>query len=521
MKNYTKILIAVFMLFCTIAAFGQVTNLTINGSTSNFTMTSGSNISWSYNVPAGTTTLGEIWYDVNGNGTIDAGDILYQSFNQTDGDTLGQSGPPDMDGQVNGIVTFSGPVGIAPGKFVLKFTEGGVSATIAGTANPLSSPAYTIKGTVTAPVGKSAANIFVELKRKDKYQPNFWDAITDANGNYTIAMNSDTAGNPWTITLNSNPFPPYVITPAEYEVTISGNITGKDFSFTAAAAQVAGTVKDENGNPIANANVNINSFDATNPVNINVKTNISGEYQIGLTQADLNQNAQSWIVYSYSEGSNEYTTTKLDGRAFIQTISPGDSTVRNIVIYNANSFVTGKVTLNGNVPGFPIQLAAVNPDSAQSTTFSDASTGNFSFPVSNKVYSYQIYFFNTSQMYYMNNVTVHPGETNVQVALSTTMQGVKNDPNKLPESYSLEQNYPNPFNPATTINYSLPKDSKVVLDVYNLIGQKVATLVNREQQAGSYSVQFSAASRQYTSGVYFYRLQAGNFVETKKLILLK
>ncbi len=518
MKSYTKILLSAFLLFCTITAYGQVTNLTVNGATSNFTMVSGSNISWTYNVPAGSTALGEIWYDVNGSGTIDAGDVLYQAFDQTDGDTQGHNGPPDMDGKANGVITFSMPAGIAPGKYVFRFTEGGSSATIAGTATPLPSPAYTIQGTITAPAGKSAANIFVELKRSEKYQPNFWDAVTDANGNYSIAMNSDTAGNPWRISLISNPFPPNIINPAEYDVTISGSLTGKNFSFASAAAQVAGTVKDENGNAMANASVSINSYSSISPVNIDVKTNSSGVYQIGLTQADLSQSSQAWTLESYFEGPNGYTTTQLDGRAFVQTISPGDSIVRNFVIYNANSTISGTVTLNGMAPGFPISFAAVSPDSAQSTTVS-ASNGTFSFPVSNKIYSYDIYFYNSSQIFYMNNVTAHPGQTNVQVILSTSPLGIKQVSNNAPKAFSLEQNYPNPFNPATNIQYSVPKSGYVTLKVYNELGNEVETLYNGNQNAGIYNVTFNAAK--LASGIYYYQLRSGNLISTKKMILLK
>jgi hypothetical protein len=89
----------------------------------------------------------------------------------------------------------------------------------------------------------------------------------------------------------------------------------------------------------------------------------------------------------------------------------------------------------------------------------------------------------------------------------------------LPTVVSLFQNYPNPFNPATTIQYSLPAKVFVTLRVYNILGQEIATPVNKEQEFGSYQVQFDG--RDLSSGVYFYRLQAGDFVDTKKLLLLK
>ncbi len=97
----------------------------------------------------------------------------------------------------------------------------------------------------------------------------------------------------------------------------------------------------------------------------------------------------------------------------------------------------------------------------------------------------------------------------------------------IPQSFALFQNYPNPFNPSTAIRYELPRDSKVVLKIYNILGQEIAVLVNDEKKAGKYEVEYDG--RGLASGVYFYRLQArqidggqaGEFVETKKLLLLK
>jgi hypothetical protein len=88
-----------------------------------------------------------------------------------------------------------------------------------------------------------------------------------------------------------------------------------------------------------------------------------------------------------------------------------------------------------------------------------------------------------------------------------------------PRSYILGQNYPNPFNPGTTIRYGLPHRSAVQLNFFNTLGQQVAVLQNGEQEAGYHEVKFDASG--LSSGVYFYRLQAGDFVSTKKLLLLK
>jgi hypothetical protein len=104
--------------------------------------------------------------------------------------------------------------------------------------------------------------------------------------------------------------------------------------------------------------------------------------------------------------------------------------------------------------------------------------------------------------------------------LSEMITSVEPRPRELlSQHYSLDQNYPNPFNPVTTIHYALPKSGQVSVKVYNLLGQEVGTLVNEIQEAGFKSVEFDAS--QVTSGVYFYRIAAGEFTQTRKMILMK
>ena len=110
----------------------------------------------------------------------------------------------------------------------------------------------------------------------------------------------------------------------------------------------------------------------------------------------------------------------------------------------------------------------------------------------------------TAEVILVGNETTGDIDSNGQI-------GVRN--------YRLEQNFPNPFNPTATIEYTLPQSEDVSLIVYNLIGQEVAMLVSENQQSGSYSVTWNASN--FSSGIYFYRLQAGDFVQTRKMVLLK
>jgi len=97
--------------------------------------------------------------------------------------------------------------------------------------------------------------------------------------------------------------------------------------------------------------------------------------------------------------------------------------------------------------------------------------------------------------------------------------GVESKTASVPSSFTLGQNYPNPFNPSTEISYTLASKGMTTLRVFNLIGQEVATLVNDVEVAGNHVVKFDAA--RLSSGVYFYTLKSGNFMETKKMLLMK
>jgi len=115
--------------------------------------------------------------------------------------------------------------------------------------------------------------------------------------------------------------------------------------------------------------------------------------------------------------------------------------------------------------------------------------------------------------------SIDGGMGNVSMMLSGEVTSIKESYTAIPDKFVLKQNYPNPFNPSTTINYSIPIDGNVTLTVYDIMGSEVTVLDRGFKSAGSYTSNFDASN--LTSGIYFYRLQAGNFVESKKMILMK
>ena len=167
-------------------------------------------------------------------------------------------------------------------------------------------------------------------------------------------------------------------------------------------------------------------------------------------------------------------------------------------------------SMNANIIGnFNVILMSINPQ----------------FPNTGWWYDY----FSGDSMFVTNltqTINLEPGEFHIYttVKLPTPEEGIlldieNSDESDLPTEYSLEQNYPNPFNPATTIKFSVKQPDIVRIKIYDVLGREVKTLVNEFKQAGTYDVQFSATG--LASGIYLYRIDSGNYVQTKKMILLK
>jgi photosystem II stability/assembly factor-like uncharacterized protein len=239
----------------------------------------------------------------------------------------------------------------------------------------------------------------------------------------------------------------------------------------------------------------------------------------GFTFATTN-GGESWIVYGTS-GAALYGVTsvrKTSSQLDIFTVGAFGYVFKfqnylipvEMVSFNAN--VSGQiVTLNWatatetNNQGFAIERKTTGEEYTQIAfiggkgTTAEKQTYNYTDNVSSGKYFYRL-----KQIDFDGSFT-NSSEIEVDVTL--------------PIKFALEQNFPNPFNPITTINYSIPKDGFVSLSVFNLIGEKVAELVNSNIKAGSHQINFDASK--FSSGIYFYKLESGSFTETRKMILMK
>jgi uncharacterized protein (TIGR02145 family) len=147
------------------------------------------------------------------------------------------------------------------------------------------------------------------------------------------------------------------------------------------------------------------------------------------------------------------------------------------------------------------------------STYFWSSTEDFTYGA----YYMGLYYYD-SNIYYIINIYKEYGFS-VRCVKDIAVGVDDKDKSELPKEFFLLQNYPNPFNPQTKISFSVPKESYITLKVYDLLGREVATLVQDTKQQGEYSVTWNADN--VPSGVYFYKLLAGDFVETKKMVLMK
>jgi hypothetical protein len=239
---------------------------------------------------------------------------------------------------------------------------------------------------------------------------------------------------------------------------------------------------------------------------------------------------------NYSQGG--YTIKVLPSGGHLRaTVTPSQTTVDYINSTNNNGSVAYSYTILPNDP-LPIELSTFTASVTKSninliwqtvteiknygfeiqrkTDISDwgkigfvQGSGNSNSP---KNYSFIDKEVNSGEYYYRLKQIDKDGNFEFSKVVEANLGN--------PQSYELNQNYPNPFNPTTIITYQIPQNSFVILQVFNILGRRVATLVNEEKAAGNYSVEFSANNYNLTSGIYFYSIKAGNFSSVKNIYRL-
>jgi hypothetical protein len=217
----------------------------------------------------------------------------------------------------------------------------------------------------------------------------------------------------------------------------------------------------------------------------------------------------------HSSGQNTAVTLTLTGPT---TLSVGQTASYTLsVTRSSGTFSTGGVDVavsSGTLAlGSSTRIKLSGGEIVHSSKFTGATTKTFSYTAPGTT--------GTVTMAITGAAGTNPPTWNHGTSLTITITPatgiIKNE--ETASSYSLAQNYPNPFNPVTKISYSIPKSSNVTLKIYDILGQEVASLVNEKQDIGSYSVEFDASK--LTSGIYYYKIEAGEFTSVKKMTLVK
>jgi predicted acyltransferase (DUF342 family) len=296
-------------------------------------------------------------------------------------------------------------------------------------------------------------------------------------------------------------------------VKIYGNLTTSGSLTKPPSSIVYGTIT-ENGVPLAPQTYSL--------VTLPPPTSFSSGGANVTTSCTLNPGSYGSVNLGTSK-----TLNLSSGDYYFDSFSMGGSSVLNLNVGNGkiHIFVTGNVTFGTSVVA---NVLNGNPEDVYLETH-----GNFSLGGSSKWYGI---IFCPSGKFTAGTSCKITGDvwTNGDISIngSCNIYCIENVLNKqstvpqnnsgkplTPDQIALEQNYPNPFNPTTTIRYQLPEKNHVSLQIFDILGNLISTLVNQEQEPGYYSVVWNAAH--FASGVYFYRFMSGSFVSTKKLILVK
>ena len=243
----------------------------------------------------------------------------------------------------------------------------------------------------------------------------------------------------------------------------------------------------------------------------------------------------NYILMAIPQGGYKPTFFKYDGSQTLRwkdadsVVITSTSTVSGINFTVLTESDSGAATISGHVKdqnGNPMVGAMVFATDDNQQTYSFGITNQYgqytisglipgNYSVSSDLYGYTSTGTSTTTLDYSTSYTASASFT----LAPENVTSVESSNNNVVKTFELAQNYPNPFNPTTNISYSIPYSSKVVLKIFNILGKEVATLVNSEQTSGNHIVVFDGSK--LASGVYFYQINAGNFVATKKLILMK
>jgi hypothetical protein len=337
--------------------------------------------------------------------------------------------------------------------------------------------------------------------------------------------NMDVGASSWTISVWMSNFP----TSSSTTYLFGNDITTSFRCFTNGAA--GNTNITLRGTGITNVNV-LGVLPGPSVVHFvydssasEVRVYVNGAFQSAVTQVPLNINAAvPFKVGSYGTASSIPVGTMLDEFRFYrralgvdEIAATWNQTLPYVIPVELTSFTASVIGTNVNLNwttasetnnnGFEIEKSLVSETNWEKIAF----VPGFGTTTEAKTYSFSEENVSTGVYKYRLRQTDFDGTFEYSNEIEVVVTA--------PVEYALEQNYPNPFNPATQIKFSIPEAGFVKMEVYNLVGEKVATLINKEMNSGYHTIDFNAED--ISSGVYVYTLSVNDFVTSKKMILMK
>ncbi len=397
---------------------------------------------------------------------------------------------------------------------------------------------YTLSGTVQDTLG-NGLKALIEVKNVayNSYWKKYAHTVTDDSGKYSIKVLQGDTVVVFARSFNHQYVPQFYNNKSTYldadRIGISGDTANINFVLQHKAVpnnSVSGTIE---------------ATDSTNVTGIVIAVRLGSTERFRRKYVEMTDSVGNYSFTHISPGTyiflaipeGEYNPTfyRVDGQTTLRwkmadsVLVDSNSAITGINFWvspesdSGADFVSGNVSdNNGNsVPG--AMVFAVNSNQGISGFAITDRNGNYVIPgLVPGSYTIQsdLYGYTSAQPSNVNlDYTANYSGSASFVLSPEGVTGVESSPSSLPKTFKLNQNYPNPFNPSTVISYSLPTNSFVSIKVYDIIGREVATLVNNNMTAGNHQITFDAAG--LTSGVYLYQIRAGNFVQTKKMILLK
>ncbi len=396
---------------------------------------------------------------------------------------------------------------------------------------------YVLSGSVKDSLGNPIkANVEVYSVVANTFHHRTFHAVTDSNGNYSVNVFKGDTVVVFAHAFNRDYFPQFFNDKASFltadRIGISGDTSNINFVLVHKPAYNNGI----NGVVMNSDSVGVQSLVLA--INLDAAPKQHRRYSTFSDSLGVysftNLNPGAYILLAIPEGNyipTFYTTTgtqTLQWKNADSVIVSASGVISGINFNVTDEPDSGLATISGRVMdnmNNPVAGALVYATDNNQQIYSFGITdmnGNYtitglvpgSYSVSSSSYGYTDGTTTTTSLDYTSNYS----STTSFTLTPESVTAVETSPAAI-SSYQLYQNYPNPFNPSTVIRFSVPYESHVTLKIYNILGSEVATLVNGVRAAGSYNVTFNADN--LASGVYFYQLKAGNFVATKKLLLLK